>query len=59
MRARAEGRLNLALDGVAAVGRGAIAACRSEIGSELAAEVGALREQVVIDATRYCHASPV
>jgi predicted phosphodiesterase len=37
----------------------AIAACRDALGAELVEQLGALPEQVVIDATRYCHASPI
>ncbi len=37
----------------------AIADCRAALGSPVVAELGALQEQVVIDGTRYCHASPV
>jgi predicted phosphodiesterase len=37
----------------------AVADCRAVLGDELADELGALPEQVVIDGTRYCHASPV
>jgi diadenosine tetraphosphatase ApaH/serine/threonine PP2A family protein phosphatase len=36
----------------------AVAACRAELGEAAAAELGALPEQVVLDGTRYCHASP-
>jgi predicted phosphodiesterase len=36
----------------------AIAACRTELGEELIAELGALPEQLVVDGVRYCHASP-
>ncbi len=36
----------------------AIAACRAELGDELAHQLGDLQEQVVIDGIRYCHASP-
>ncbi len=38
--------------------RRAIEACRNELGDELTAHLGNLDEQVVIDGTRYCHASP-
>src|SRR6478672_52262 len=37
----------------------AIADCRAALGAELADELGGLPEQVVIDGTRYCHASPL
>jgi diadenosine tetraphosphatase ApaH/serine/threonine PP2A family protein phosphatase len=37
----------------------AVADCRAVLGDELADELGELPEQVVIDDTRYCHASPV
>ena len=37
----------------------AVAGCRGVLGDELADELGELPEQVVIDGTRYCHASPV
>jgi predicted phosphodiesterase len=37
----------------------AIADCREALGAELADELGGLPEQVVIDGTRYCHASPL
>jgi diadenosine tetraphosphatase ApaH/serine/threonine PP2A family protein phosphatase len=37
----------------------AIADCREALGVELADELGGLPEQVVIDGTRYCHASPL
>jgi diadenosine tetraphosphatase ApaH/serine/threonine PP2A family protein phosphatase len=37
----------------------AIADCRSSLGAGAVAELGALPEQVVLDGTRYCHASPV
>jgi predicted phosphodiesterase len=39
--------------------QGAIADCRGALGAELAAELGALSEQTVIEGTRYCHASPI
>jgi predicted phosphodiesterase len=39
--------------------QGAIADCRAALGSETVAELGRLQEQVVIDGTRYCHASPL
>ena len=37
----------------------AVAACRAELGDALADELGTLPEQVVLDGTRYCHASPL
>jgi diadenosine tetraphosphatase ApaH/serine/threonine PP2A family protein phosphatase len=37
----------------------AIADCRETVGARLADELGELPEQVVIDGTRYCHASPM
>ncbi len=37
----------------------AIADCREALGEDTVAELGALEEQVVLDGTRYCHASPV
>ena len=37
----------------------AIADCRAALGADTVAELGALEEQVVLDETRYCHASPV
>jgi len=37
----------------------AVADCRGVLGDELADELGELPEQVMIDGTRYCHASPV
>jgi predicted phosphodiesterase len=37
----------------------AIADCRAALGADSVAELGALEEQVVLDETRYCHASPV
>jgi predicted phosphodiesterase len=39
--------------------QGAIAACREALGLELVDELEALPEQVVLDGTRYCHASPI
>ena len=36
----------------------AVADCRKVLGDDLADELGRLPEQVVIDGTRYCHASP-
>lgn len=39
--------------------QGAIAACREVLGLELSAELAGLAEQLVIDGTRYCHASPI
>lgn len=37
----------------------AVAACRSELGTAVADGLGGLPEQVVLDGTRYCHASPL
>lgn len=37
----------------------AIAACRRELGAEHAADLGALRERIVLAGALYCHASPV
>jgi len=37
----------------------AVADCREALGAELADELGRLPEQLVIDGTRYCHASPL
>jgi len=37
----------------------AIADCREALGADTVAELGALEEQIVLDGTRYCHASPV
>ncbi|HET7049580.1 MAG TPA: metallophosphoesterase family protein [Solirubrobacteraceae bacterium] len=37
----------------------AVADCREALGAGLADELGTLPEQVVLDGTRYCHASPV
>ena len=37
----------------------AIAACRGQLGDQVVAELSALPEQVVLDGTRYCHASPI
>ncbi|MGI8428306.1 MAG: metallophosphoesterase family protein, partial [Solirubrobacteraceae bacterium] len=37
----------------------AIAACRDALSPRLIDELGALPEQVVLDGTRYCHASPI
>lgn len=37
----------------------AVADCREALGVALADELGQLSEQVVIDGTRYCHASPL
>ncbi len=37
----------------------AIAACREALGKDVAAELGTLQEQVVLDGVRYCHASPI
>jgi predicted phosphodiesterase len=39
--------------------REAIEACRTALGADAVRELGALPEQRVIDATRYCHGSPV
>jgi diadenosine tetraphosphatase ApaH/serine/threonine PP2A family protein phosphatase len=39
--------------------QGAIAAAREVLGSALVEELDALREQVVLDRARYCHASPI
>jgi predicted phosphodiesterase len=39
--------------------RRAVADCREAIGADSAATLGALAEQTVVGATRYCHASPV
>jgi predicted phosphodiesterase len=39
--------------------RGAIAACRGALGSSVVAELGMLGQQVVIEGTRFCHASPL
>lgn len=36
----------------------AIDACRAELGDEVTSRLGNLDEQVVIDGTLYCHASP-
>lgn len=38
--------------------RGAIEDCRRALGQQAVAELGQLREQVVLAGTRYCHASP-
>lgn len=38
--------------------RRAIADCRGALGDAIAAELGALPEQTVLDGVRYCHASP-
>jgi diadenosine tetraphosphatase ApaH/serine/threonine PP2A family protein phosphatase len=38
--------------------RDAIDACRRELGSDLATELGALEAQRVLDGVRYCHGSP-
>ncbi len=40
-------------------GREAVDACRGALGEALAAELGALPEQTVLDGIRYCHASPL
>jgi diadenosine tetraphosphatase ApaH/serine/threonine PP2A family protein phosphatase len=37
----------------------AVADCREALGAQLADELGRLPEQVAIDGTRYCHASPL
>lgn len=37
----------------------AVADCREVLGAEVVDELGKLPEQVVIDGTRYCHASPL
>ncbi len=37
----------------------AVAACRGELGEALSDELGRLPEQLVLDGTRYCHASPL
>ena len=37
----------------------AISDCREALGADTVAELGALEEQIVLDGTRYCHASPV
>jgi diadenosine tetraphosphatase ApaH/serine/threonine PP2A family protein phosphatase len=37
----------------------AVADCREALGSDVADELGKLPEQLVVDGTRYCHASPV
>jgi diadenosine tetraphosphatase ApaH/serine/threonine PP2A family protein phosphatase len=37
----------------------AVADCREALGADVADELGKLPEQVVIDGTRYCHASPL
>jgi predicted phosphodiesterase len=37
----------------------AIAACRAALGDSVVTSLGALEEQVVLDGTRYCHASPL
>jgi diadenosine tetraphosphatase ApaH/serine/threonine PP2A family protein phosphatase len=39
--------------------RRAVADCRAAIGEDAAGRLGALPEQAVVEATRYCHASPV
>jgi predicted phosphodiesterase len=38
---------------------GAIGDCRAALGEPVVAKLGALQEQVVIDRTRFCHASPL
>ena len=42
-----------------AVFEGAIPACRDALGEELVDQLDELPESVVIDGTRYCHASPI
>lgn len=39
--------------------QGAIRACRDALGAGVVDELASLPEQVVLDSTRYCHASPV
>jgi diadenosine tetraphosphatase ApaH/serine/threonine PP2A family protein phosphatase len=39
--------------------RSALVACRGALGATVVDELGSLPEQVVIDGTRYCHASPI
>jgi predicted phosphodiesterase len=39
--------------------RGALAACRDALGPSVVAELGMLGQQVVIERTRFCHASPL
>jgi diadenosine tetraphosphatase ApaH/serine/threonine PP2A family protein phosphatase len=39
--------------------QGAISACRDALGAESVDDLAALVEQVVLDGTRYCHASPI
>jgi len=39
--------------------QGAIQACAGALGEAAVAELAALPEQVVLDGTRYCHASPI
>jgi predicted phosphodiesterase len=39
--------------------KGAIPACRKALGEELVRELDALPESLTVDATLYCHASPV
>lgn len=39
--------------------RDAIAACRKALGDAMVAKLGGLPEQLVLDGTRYCHASPI
>lgn len=39
--------------------REAIEDCRNALGTDVVAELDALDEQLVIDGTRYCHASPI
>ncbi len=38
---------------------GAIAACAAALGEQLVSELAGLQEQVVLEGTRYCHASPI
>lgn len=45
--------------GIDEVAEEAVDACRAELGEALVAELGALREQLVLAGTRYCHASPL
>jgi diadenosine tetraphosphatase ApaH/serine/threonine PP2A family protein phosphatase len=39
--------------------QGAIAACREALGDQVVTELARLPEQLVIDETRFCHASPI
>lgn len=41
------------------IAQGAISACRTALGDQLVDELAALPEQLVLDGTRYCHASPI